>query len=270
MKTAFLGVGHMGGAIVTSLLSSKAFSPSDIILFRRTGAALAPFIAAGCLSAGSAKEAAEAADTVVIAVKPQNIDELFPQIRGIAEIQKKLFISLCAGVSCESICKKLGVNVPVVRTMPNTPLTVGKGVTAVCRNSLVSDSSYEFAKSLFTAGGTVLDIPEEKMNSIISVTGSSPAYVYSFIRAITEGAREQGLDTVSSDELLRAVCTTVIGSAMLAMSSGASLDSLIRAVCSPGGTTEKAAEALTNGNFEETVRKAMLACTKRAEELAGN
>jgi pyrroline-5-carboxylate reductase len=148
-------------------------------------------------------------------------------------------------------------------------MLIGMGVTAACRNPLVSDEDFEYALSLFRPSGSVIVIDESEMNRIICVLSSSPAYVFNFIQAICDGAKAQGLD---GDALIPYVCDMVIGSATLLKKgleeSGKTAEEQIRTVCSKGGTTERAIWSLRDDGFSEMMDKAMKACTARADELS--
>ena len=218
--------------------------------------------------ASSAIEAVKDADYIVLAVKPQNFPELLEELRtGGTSFNGKTFISIAAGISCESICHGLGQDVAVIRTMPNTPLMIGKGVTALSRNHLVADEDFSIVEAMFSALGKTMQLPEDKMNAVIAATSSAPAYVYHFIDSIYKEAQNEG---VNSPELLSAVCAMVIGAAEMLMSTGRSPEELIRMVTSPKGTTERAMNILYEEGFSDMIARAMQACTKRAEELSKN
>lgn len=216
--------------------------------------------------AESAAEAIKTADYVVLAVKPQNFKELLENVRvsGVS-LDKKTFVSIAAGVKTESICRGLGRDVPVIRTMPNTPLLIGKGVTALSRNALVTDEAFMEIDAMFSSIGVTLELPEDKMNTVIAATSSAPAYVYHFIDSICSEARAEGLDF---PELTRAVCEMVKGSADMILESGKTPAELIKMVTSPNGTTERAMNVLYGDGVAETVARAMRACTERACELS--
>ena len=148
---------------------------------------------------------------IFLSVKPQNFKELLGEIResGVSLIGK-VFISIAAGVKISSVCNTLGSPVAVIRAMPNTPLLIGKGVTALSRNAEVSDADFDEITSVFSSLGKVLMLDESKMNAIISATSSAPAYVYHFIDAICKEASAQGLQ---GRDMLEAVCEMVKGSA---------------------------------------------------------
>lgn len=216
--------------------------------------------------AASAAEAVASADYVILSVKPQNFKELLTEIKQSGtSVTGKVFISIAAGVKISSICAALGREVAVIRTMPNTPLLIGKGVTALSRNGLVSDAAFEEIKGVFSAIGSVLTLDEDKMNAVIAATSSAPAYVYYFIDCMVKEAEAQGLD---ASVMLKAVCDMVKGSADMVLESGRSPEELVKMVTSPNGTTERAMKVFKENGFEKTVSDAMKACTARAEELS--
>ncbi len=266
-KIAFIGVGNMAGAIIKGILESEsAFKKEDIILYDKLQEKVQAYD--GMTAARSASEAVKDADYVVFAVKPQNFSEVLGEIKdsGVG-YAGKTFITIAAGIKCAFIEQYLP-NAAIVRAMPNTPMLVSSGVCSVCKNDFVSEECFKTAFSLFSSLGVAFELCEDKMNEIVSLTSSSPAYIFLFIKALMDGASEQGLVFESERELRRIACETVIGSARLMLQSEKTPDMLIRDVTSPGGTTAKAMEVLYGNGFEKTVKDAMIACTKRAVELS--
>ena len=262
---AFIGTGNMAYAIIGGLTATDsplAIAPENITLFDVNTAQYDKF-SGGFVFAKNICEAVENADIMVLAVKPQNYPDVLAEISG-TNLDGKIIITIAAGISTEYICSKIG-KCAVVRAMPNTPLLVGKGVTALCSNSMVSEADFNFVEKVFSSRGMTLRLDEADMNKICAVTGSSPAYIFLMIKAICDGAKAQG---IKSDDIYTAVCNMVIGSATLALSSDKSPEELIRMVCSPKGTTEQAMRVFAENNLEQTVIDAMDACTKRADELA--
>lgn len=268
LKFAFIGVGNMASAIIGGLTDQHAtnrVAPADITLFDKNAAQYTRFSSTFPI-AQSAAEAVRDADIVILAVKPQNYAEVLSEL-DIVESQGKIFVSIAAGISTGFVESYLGAETAVVRTMPNTPLLVGKGVTALCRNKNVSDAQFDMVEQIFAARGTTLRLEEDDMNRIIAATSSAPAYIFLMIKAICDSAAAQG---IQYKNLRDAVCNMVIGSAELALHSEKSLDDLIRMVTSPNGTTERALNVFYDAGFEKTVADAMEACTRRADELAQN
>ena len=257
-KFAFLGVGNMANAII------GAMETNNICLYDLDKSKCNSLCAKRPLiCADSVAEALEYADYVFLSVKPQNFADLLSEIaKSVPDYDSKVYISIAAGISTDYIENALGKKAAVIRTMPNTPMLYGAGVTAICRNERVSDENFETIKSIFSSCSCVFELPQDKMNAIISATSSSPAYVFLFIKAIHDSALAQGLDIE-----IDTICDLVSGSAQMLKQSPLSADELISMVTSKGGTTEQAMRVFREKDLCGIVDEAMLACTKRAEEL---
>lgn len=251
----------MAYAIACGISRAKLVQDSDIILFDKNEAQFEKF-PSSFSKASDLNEAISESNYIFFSVKPQNIKSVLSEIK--ADIQNKVFISICAGVTMESI-ENYFDKIKLVRTMPNTPLLIGQGVTALCKNNHVSNEEFEFVKSIFASCGIVTEIDEKDINALTAITSSSPAYVYLFIKSMYEGAKSLGFDYENTVEL---ICKTFIGSANMVLSSDKTLDEQIRMVKSPNGTTEKALNVFEAQNVEKIIAEAMKACEKRACELA--
>ncbi len=260
----FVGAGNMAGAIINGIVGTKTFSPQKIYVFDVNQEKCKVLQAsAGIHAADSITELAGRCSILFLAVKPQNFAEVLADLKPVVN-DTKLFVSIAAGISTSYIISALGCPCPVIRTMPNTPLLIGKGATALCRTDNVSDDSFDLVKSLFAACGTVMVLKENQMNAVISVNSSSPAYVYLFAKAMMDSAVKQGID---ADTALQLICQTFEGSAGMLRRPDLTPDALIKMVSSPGGTTLKALDVFYEHGFEQIIDDAMTACTKRAEEL---
>ena len=263
-KIAVIGVGNMAKAIINGIVSSDEINIERFYLFDKFRDACSQFEGdARFAIVDDISSAVEKADCVLLSVKPQNFPEVLEQIQKVSGHSEKLYITIAAGITVQSVSEKLG-NAVVVRVLPNLPMTIGMGVSAICRNDRVSQRDFDFVKSVFRSSGSITVIDESEMNRIIGVTSSSPAYVFKFIDAICKGASAQGLD---GEELLNAVCDVVIGSAVLLKGAEDSPSQLISKVASKGGTTERALLKLNESNFDKVIEDAMIACTERADEL---
>lgn len=265
-KIAFIGVGNMANAIIGGLLRSGAVDCPHLILSDKFPEKCVPYTEGGATLAASPAEAAAAADCVVLAVKPQNFPEVLDELSRVEGIENKLIVTIAAGITVETVKTALR-DAATVRVLPNTPMLIGMGVSVICLAPDVDPADFAFVTAMFEASGSVTVIDEAEMNRIISVTSSSPAYVFAFIHAICEGAKAQGLD---GDALLPAVCDMVIGSATLLRDGGLSPNQQISRVTSKGGTTERAMAVLSERGMADMVKDAMQACTNRADELANN
>lgn len=260
---AVIGVGNMAKAIINGIISST-LEVSRFRLFDTNPDTYKTLPSFSSFEYSSDIESAvDASDIVLLSVKPQNYTDVLKILKNTDSYSKKLYISIAAGISSESVSEALG-GATVIRVLPNLPMTIGKGLSVICNNEKASDDDFEFVKKMFEAAGSILVIDENEMNRIIGVTSSSPAYVFRFINAIAEGAKKQGLD---KEKLINAICDVLIGSAYLLKNSGLSPEELISRVASKGGTTQKALDKLDENSFDDIIAEAMIACTARAEEL---
>ncbi len=267
MKISFIGVGNMASAILGGILNGGGrFTADDVIIYDKMKEKIDAY--PNLKAAGSIADAVNSADYVLFAVKPQNFPEMLSDIKeSCSELSGKTFITIAAGISCDYISSVLG-SVAIVRVMPNTPLLIGAGTTALCRNALVTDDAFDTAFSLFSGLGEATELSESNMNEIIALTSSSPAYVFLFIKSMADAAKAQGLE-LEYEQIIKLACSAVIGSAKLMASSTDTAEELIRKVTSPGGTTERAMNIFYEKELGATVKEAMDACTKRAYELSG-
>lgn len=263
MKIGFIGAGNMATAIIGGLVGS-GFEKKDIYVYDVFAEKLLSFKEKGLSVSDSALSLAKDADIIVLAVKPQQYGEVIEGIASAASMDKT-FVSIAAGITIEYVRRKLNIDAPVVRVMPNTPLLLGKGATAISPSDNVSDEAFELVRGMFECSGVVEILPENLMNAVISVNGSSPAYIYLFAKAVCDSAEAQGINREVAMKLFTSVLE---GSAEMLRSSGDDPDTLIQKVSSKGGTTIAALERFYANNFTNVVDDAMKACTKRAEELA--
>ena len=263
-KIGFIGAGNMATAIIGGILGSGSADGSHVYVFDVMQDKLELMASEkGIQKCADAAEVVKASDITVLAVKPQNYAEVLESIKG-EVTDSKVIVTIAAGISTDYIASAIGRDCPMVRVMPNTPLLLGMGATALCRHN-ISDEDFAFVYDMFANGGVVSVLDESKMNAVIAVNGSSPAYVYLFAKAMVDYAVKEGID---ASEAMKLVCATLKGSAEMLEKSGDTPETLIKKVSSPGGTTLKALEKLDEKDFYDSVIEAMDACTKRAEELS--
>ena len=258
----FIGAGNMASAIVGGIIKSNIVAPCDICLFDKFPEQYNKFHK-DCIKSVDLKQDFLKADYVFLSVKPQNIKDVLSLLKEF-DYQSKVFVSICAGVTIESISNILN-GAKIIRTMPNTPLLLGQGVTALCKNSYVSFAEFDFVKSIFASSGYTTEIDEGDINTLTALTSSSPAYIYLFAKGLEDGAKKLGFDYADT---LKMICYTLIGSANMILSTNKSVDELIAMVKSPNGTTERALNVLDDKCFTDIIYQAMDACQKRAEELS--
>lgn len=265
MRITSIGAGNMASAIIKSVVSSGRVKSSDVTVFDINAEKYETFRKMSVNCADSLKTACDASEIILLAVKPQDYDGVLSQIKEYCSESRKIFISIAAGISTKYICDVLGKSVPVVRVMPNTPLMIGEGASAISRNEYVDDKIYTKICGLFAASGSVISLDESLMNKIISVNSSSPAYVYLLAKAMIDNAETQGIERDVAAEL---VYKTIKGAAEMLIHSELDADGLIKMVASPKGTTEAALKSFENDKFCDVVSNAMNACTARAEEMS--
>lgn len=257
-----IGAGNMAGAIVSGLLRQNVCPSEQIAVYDHHREHYAGFEKQGVHGLPTIRKLVDFSDIIILSVKPQNYGEVLQEIKPYAT--GKTIVSIAAGISSNFIKGYLGTDAKIALAMPNTPLLLGEGATALCQCQPLADEDYAKVKAIFAAGGIVQDLTEEMMAAVISVSGSSPAYVYLFVKAVMDGAAEQGIDRDVAKAL---ICQTLIGSAKMLTDSGKSPDELIKMVSSKGGTTIAALDALYAHGFEDAILDGMQHCTKRASEL---
>lgn len=262
-KFGFIGCGNMATAILNGMLSNSFVSADSVYIYDLDASKCQGFVLQGATLCDSVSDVVLHSDIILLAVKPQNFPDVLPQIKSDSSCHK-LFVSIAAGISISYIRELLGYDAMVVRVMPNTPLLLSKGASALSPSDNVSADDFDIIKGIFDLLGVVEIIDEKHMNKIISLNGSSPAFFYLFTKAMLDYAVECGID---SDSALNLICATLEGSACMMRESSDDIDTLIKKVSSPGGTTIAALNSFEENNFVEIIQKAMNACTDRAQEL---
>lgn len=262
-RIAFLGGGQMAEALIGGLVESETCRPADIWATDPLAARCAALKTRFGVQVGEAnKPAAEWADVVVLAVKPQVIAQVLGEAATC--LNGKLLISIAAGISTGWIKRLVPTARAIVRAMPNTPALVREAVTALAPGPDCSDRDLSFAGDLFESVGRVVEVEERLMDAVTGLSGSGPAYVFAAIEALSDGGVKMGLPRRTA-ELLAA--QTVLGAARLVMERGEHPARLKDQVASPGGTTIAGLHCLEQGGFRAMLITAVEAATKRSEEL---
>lgn len=274
MKIGFIGLGNMATAIIGGLLregtvlaDGTAVTAADLIGSAKTEATRQAKAAQFAMAVTeSNREVAEAADVLVLAVKPVFFPEVIAEIRDVVD-ENTLVISIAAGLSLERIAALFGRDENVlrlIRCMPNTPALVNAGCTAVCMGSGATAADEATCLSLVESFGRAVVIPERLMDAASAVAGSSPAFVFMFIEALADGAVEAGMPRAQAYEFAAAA---VAGSAQLVLETGRHPGDLKDMVCSPGGTTIEGVKALEQRGFRAAAMEAVEACVAKAKAL---
>ena len=268
-RVLMVGAGRMGGALIESWLEKQTTKPSDIVLIEPNVARAKYFRDKYNLFTFEAPEAINTGlgqATILFAIKPQAMDEVVPLYKSLIQ-PGQLVLSIAAGTPIAYFEHHLGPNTGVVRAMPNTPASIGRGITVLCANSHVTAEQRTRCEVLIGAVGQVEWIEDEPlMDAVTAVSGSGPAYVFLLIEALAKAGIDAGLDADLANHL---ALTTVVGAGALAEQSQDSPAVLRQNVTSPGGTTAAALEVLmaTNG-LEQLMTDAVAAAKKRGQELS--
>lgn len=266
MKLGFLGAGNMGTAMMRGIAASdlcKSGEIEQIYAFDTDAEKLKKLADAGIHACESAQALSDTVDFLVLAVKPQVLGGVLDALKIRSG---QVVISICAGISAEFIRSHTIPDARIILCMPNTPLMLGLGATALAKCDGIKDAEFAIAMQMFATCGIAEEIPENKMREIIAVNSSSPAFLYLYAKGFLDYAKSEGLDDGAA---LRLFAQAMIGSAKMMTDSGYSIDELIKMVSSPGGTTLAGLDKLYQGELTATVDRCCNACTQRAYELAG-
>lgn len=264
MKIGFIGLGNMAKAIIGGMLQNEMVKPTDIIGSARTRKTLEDVkTQLGIEARESNLAVAKEADVLVLAVKPQFMQEVIDEIKDSVR-QETLIISIAAGKTLEWIGRAFGRGLKLVRCMPNTPALVGEGCTGVCVNAEVSEEEAEYSIRLMESFGKASLVPERLMDAVGAVSGSSPAYVFMFIEAMADAAVAAGMPRTQAYEF---AAQAVYGSAKLVLESGKHPGELKDMVCSPGGTTIEGVRVLEEKGMRGAVMDALLATVEKSLKL---
>ena len=271
LRIAFIGTGSMGSAVLDGLLAA-GHSKSLISATTKTEAKAKALRDRGISAlAGETSPDANAlmagdADLIVLGVKPYQIVDVLTELKG--EIGKNaVVISMAAGIQISTMAAVLDENPNIIRTMPNTPALVGKGVTGLAAASSASLDAIAAASALFEAVGSVLVIPESQIDALSAVSGSGPAWVYYIIEQWEKVAIAQGFSEQDAKLLVR---QTLAGSVELLESTGEEPSELRRKVTSPGGTTERIIATMEQADLHGIFAQSLNAAVARAREIANS
>lgn len=261
-KLGVIGAGFMASAIINGAINSKIVNAKDVIVSDVNEESLSKIAKLGVYVTKNNVEVAENSDFLLFAVKPQNFVEV---AKGIACHDISNVISIMAGVKKEKIKDNLNSNVKVARCMPNTPCSIGCGAVGIDLSDFDNKIDKEFVENLFKSFAVTVLVDEDKLGAVTAISGSSPAYFYMFINALVKAGIKNGL---KKEDALKLAVNTMIGSGkMIFKNEDKSLEELISAVCSKGGTTIEAVNVFNDCDLDGVVEKAFDACLNRSIEL---
>ena len=267
MKIAFIGVGNMGEAMLSAALDQRLNSPGDISI-SDVNEARRQYLEQkyGVAVTSDNRLAAGRGEVVVLAIKPQNLDEVMTELGGQLK-PTQLVLSIIAGARIDALQRGLNHN-RIIRAMPNTPSQIGQGITVWTATAEVTEQQRGWASSFLGAMGKEIYVDDEEyINMATAISGSGPAYCFLFVEVLVEAAVHIGLPY---DMALELVLETMLGSARLIQESGKEPSELRRMVTSPGGTTAAALQQLEQGGFANLIKQAVSAAYAKARELGGS
>ncbi len=263
-KIAFLGGGNMAEALIKGLVAAGAVK-SDHVLVTDISADRLEHLkkSYGIVISKSNADAAREAGVIVLSVKPQVVEKVLNEISTVVD-DKKLVISIAAGMSIARIEKTLKGGSRVVRVMPNTPALVLAGAAALAGGKNATSDDLALAQSIFNSVGRAFIIEEKLMDAVTGLSGSGPAYVFMIIDALSDAGVKAGLPRPLALEL---AAQTVYGSAKMVLETKEHPGKLRDMVTSPGGTTIEGLHALEKGKLRAVLMNAVEAATARSREL---
>lgn len=263
MKISFIGGGNMAAALIGGL-ANRVTAGANIHVVDINEKALQWLSKQfGVTTAQQAGEAVAQSDVVVLAVKPQQMKDVAAALKPF--IGKQMVVSIAAGIRMADLSRWLGGHARIVRTMPNTPALVGKGITGLAASAGITAADKKVADAiLVTVGETVWLDTEEQIDAVTGMSGSGPAYVFYFIEAMQQAAVEMGLTPEQGIALAKA---TFVGASALADASDEPVSVLRERVTSKGGTTYAALTSLEQSGVKEAIIKAVKAAQQRGQEL---
>lgn len=270
----FLGTGSMNGSIMSGLLAGGT-APERVRATTRSAASARKLkdslpedqrdvtVYSGEDNESANLDAVKDADVVLLGVKPKGILDLAAEIKD-ALADDALVISVAAGIDLAMLEGELRAGQPVIRSMPNTPSRVGRGVIALAAGTHCTPEQLKLAHEVLANSGTVLDVEEDQINAVTGVSGSGPAYAFFLAEAMQKAGEAMGLDSETARLLAK---ETVSGAGELLHADDADPEALRKAVSSPNGTTERAINVFAEGGLVELTEKAAKASASRGAEM---
>lgn len=262
MKVGFIGCGNMAKAMIRGMISSGT-AAENITASALNQSNLNHFAAeTGIAVTSDNQEVARKSDVVILAVKPR----IYPStISEISDVMKqnpdKILVSITPGITLEQMRTVIGFPAKIVRTMPNTPVAVNAGMTAICANNALTEEDLEKLISIFQSFGKVERIEEAQFDAVVAISGSSPAYIFMLIEAMADGGVLLGLSRKSAYAF---ASQAVLGAAKMVQKTEIHPGELKDQVCSPSGTTIEAVRTLESKGFRSAVIEAMVDCAEKS------
>ncbi len=264
-KIGVIGCGNMGEALIKGFIEKGGIRSTDIIVSDIDPEKIKHIVNSyNVAGTESNRKVAELSKIVILAVKPKDIEKTLEPIKNLFN-KEKILISVIAGLKIERIKNMVGKNIPVVRVMPNTPALIGEGAIGISFDKSIDQDSRKKIEELFSSVGLVVTVDEKDMDAVTALSGSGPAYVFTFIDALAQGGVKCGL---SYQEALDLAVQTVLGSAMLIKKTGEHPSVLRDKVTSPGGTTIYGLHEIEKGSLRSVIINAVEKAAERSKKLS--
>lgn len=264
-RIAIIGAGKLGTCIIQGLLHQGVTSEQLIATTARAPSGQSLQDKWGITTTTDNLEAAQKADVIIVAVKPQLVTTVVQQMKPALQDGHRLIISVAAGVRSDVISDAVDQEVPIVCAMPNTASSIGESATGAYANQAVSKRQHEAAHALLTSLGAVFWLPQEHLlNAVVGIAGSAPAYLFLIMEALADAGVSMGLEQTTARQLVEQTC---FGAASLAQQSGLTVTELREQVTSPHGSTAQALNCLLSNDLPGIMYEAVKAAVNRTKEV---
>lgn len=265
MRLGVVGYGRMGSSLVRGALRSGLLKPEDIMVVDLDKGRKAAAIKENLMVVAGPTDLA-GVDAIILSVKPKDFPGVMKQIREALDPTLPLFISIAAGIRLATLEEGLGKGARIARVMPNLPASVNEAASAYVMNKHASNKDRHFVVRLLSGVGKAFELEEEDLlDAVTGLSGSGPAYFFLLLGAMETAGIKAGLPRKLARSLAAQTCR---GSGTLALMSDLSMEELIRAVASPGGTTEEALKVLESRGFSSAVTDAIVAAIEKSRRMA--
>jgi pyrroline-5-carboxylate reductase len=262
-KVGLIGAGIMGEALISALVT-YGLDPKSITISEKRLDRCDELIKRYSINSSELAANVSTAQVLLLVVKPQDLEAVLAEIKTHI-LPETLVITFAAGKSISFINNGIGKSNPVIRVMPNSPILLGEGMSAISTSDNVTAGQRDFVTGFLNAAGKTIEVEESLQDAVTATSGSGPAYFFAFVEAMVSGAMDLGLNQKDATTL---TVQTIVGAAKMLEESGKTAAVLRENVTSPNGTTAAALASFTQDNLEQLVSKAMKAARDRAQELA--
>ena len=264
MKLGFIGCGNMAGAMIGGILKNNLLPAGELIASTSRAESLEKVRETyGICTDLDNRVVASKSEILVLGVKPQYYQQVIEEIKD-SVTEEQIVVSIAPGKTLEWLEMNFGKPMKLVRCMPNTPALVGEGITGVCCNDRVSEQELAWVCKILSGCGQTEVLAEHLLDVVVSVSGSSPAYVFMFIEAMADAAVADGMPRAQAYKF---ASQAILGSAKMVLETGKHPGELKDMVCSPGGTTIEAVRVLEERGFRSAVIEAMKACVRKGKGM---